>query len=631
MSFKIYKVHFYNIRNFKNTEVVLKNPLLLVGQNDHGKSSVLKILNSLFNEIDDDIIEGKKNIPDNLLDRLNPDREVGHEARRVILHIEIKDGRTRRKYLANSSSHIVPLLITLEASKKKLKFIVGKARRIKESDPRALALFKELRKKTKFLLIPAVRDVGSEAFVNVLRELIKRDALDIFPQGVGGTTKGYRLLKQVREGIKDELIPLVDDEVGKKITEELLMKCESNFNFSFGLNEDKILELVMPHLRPLAKREENIFGVPIDEIGNGIQSMMLFAVLRLLKSKHAKGVNEYYAIEEPELFLHPQAQRQIFEGLMNLSKEGKHILITTHSTILVDRAKFSNIAFVRDSQVFQPNIDDSRREEINTNLTNIHNSEIYFGDFIVFVEGESDKIVLEEVFRKVRKQTKTKSLYGITVVNVGGKTRFAPLIKLLKSYGEYGKPFKWLILIDKDAMRKTDGERAVIRAMKDLGINLPSEIQDKLFTEVDKNCSNEEDALGATNTVNEIIRPHYIHCLPADIEYALITEKTLKIAEQTFKEEGKNYPQEIRSKKKLEYLRKYFGSKGINCEKNNTAEGKKPYLHAKIIKMTPLEELSEPFKQIISCISKEICKDDEVKKIENIFIKETEPKTVVNC
>lgn len=510
----------------------------------------------------------------------------------------------------------------MEASKKNFKFIAGKPRRIKESDPKAITLFKELRKRTKFLLIPAVRDVGSEAFINILRELIRRDALEgILPQEAGGTTKGYRLLKQIREGTQNDLVTLVDDEVGEKISEELLMKCESNFKFSFNLDEDKILELILPHLRPLAKKGENISGIPINEIGNGIQSMMLFAVLRLLKSKHMRGVNEYYAIEEPELFLHPQAQRQVFEGLLNLSKEGKYILITTHSTILVDRAKFSNIVFIRDSQVFQPNIDDAKREEINTNLTNIHNSEIYFGDFIVFVEGDSDKIVMEEVFRKVRRQVKIKSLYSLTIVNVGGKTRFTPLIKLLKSYGEYGKPFKWLIIVDKDALRKTGDERAMIRVMKDLGITLSAETQNKLLEEVDQNCRDEKDGLEVAKTVNGILKEYQIHCLPADIEHASITEKTFKITEQVFKEEGRNYPPEIRGKnKKLGHLRKYFGSKGINCERNDNADGKKPYLHAKIIEKTPLDQLSTSLKEIISSITKEVCTDEENKKIEELFV-----------
>lgn len=378
----------------------------------------------------------------------------------------------------------------------------------------------------------------------------------------------------------------------------------------------------MPHLRPLAKRDENISGVPINEIGNGIQSMMLFTVLRLLKSKHTGVVNEYYAIEEPELFLHPQAQRQVLEGLMKISKENKHVLITTHSPILVDRAKFSDIAFVRNSQVFQPKIEDERRKEINTNLTNIHNSEIYFGDFITFVEGESDKIVLEEVFRKVRKKTNIKSLYGLTFVTVGGKTRFAPLIKLLKSYGEYGMPFKWLIIIDKDAMKKTGNERAIIRAMEDLQINLPTDTQDKLFKEVDQNCRNEEDGLKIVKNVNAELKEHRIYCLPADIEYALVTAKTFKIAEQVFKEEGKNYPPQTRGKnKKLEYLRKYFGSKGINCEKNDDADGKKPYLHAKIIERISLEEFSTSFKEIILYITEKVCTSEENEIIKELFEK----------
>ncbi len=45
------------IRSFKSLHLDLKKTRVLVGPNDHGKSSILKVLDILMNQITDEMIE----------------------------------------------------------------------------------------------------------------------------------------------------------------------------------------------------------------------------------------------------------------------------------------------------------------------------------------------------------------------------------------------------------------------------------------------------------------------------------------------------------------------------------------------------------------------------------------------
>ena len=46
------EIEFLNIRNFRKTSIEFAHDIILVGQNDHGKSSVFKILDVAFNKLE---------------------------------------------------------------------------------------------------------------------------------------------------------------------------------------------------------------------------------------------------------------------------------------------------------------------------------------------------------------------------------------------------------------------------------------------------------------------------------------------------------------------------------------------------------------------------------------------------
>ena len=101
----------------------------------------------------------------------------------------------------------------------------------------------------------------------------------------------------------------------------------------------------------------------ISRKGHGLQRTMIFALIKsysqLLREErdaeeelerennaHNAGAAEefkrrsskstFFIFEEPELYLHPQAQRELFNSLQELAQSSNQIIIATHSSFFVD-------------------------------------------------------------------------------------------------------------------------------------------------------------------------------------------------------------------------------------------------------------------------------------------------------
>ena len=109
--------------------------------------------------------------------------------------------------------------------------------------------------------------------------------------------------------------------------------------------------------------------VSVDQVGNGLQSLLDVA-MTLASHAAQKDKVMYMAIEEPEAFLHPVAQRDISDILRsNLgSNSAMRLLITTHSPIIVDESHYNEVSLVLGRKFFSPSLDNAIREEINTAL-----------------------------------------------------------------------------------------------------------------------------------------------------------------------------------------------------------------------------------------------------------------------
>jgi len=113
----IREIHIENVRGFRNTKFDLERKnVIFVGPNNTGKTSILILLDWLFNEISDGYLTEGSPMPQTWYSILLPARETRNQARRITLRIEIEDGRKRRKYVHENGEDYIQLRFNIRLS-----------------------------------------------------------------------------------------------------------------------------------------------------------------------------------------------------------------------------------------------------------------------------------------------------------------------------------------------------------------------------------------------------------------------------------------------------------------------------------------------------------------------------------
>jgi putative ATP-dependent endonuclease of OLD family len=194
----------------------------------------------------------------------------------------------------------------------------------------------------------------------------------------------------------------------------------------------------------------------ISAVGTGTQSAVMISVLELcLRHKARRGLR-LFVVEEPELFLHPHAQRHVARLLRDIGADpDSQVLITTHSPSLLASVNILDVARLDRSASgattchrISPSLPGI--EKIERILTE-HTCEVLFADRVVLAEGASEAELLPRL--AVAATAGDPALAGgfdranVSVVSVGGKDHFPVFSGLLDQLG-----IGWRILADGDAL-----------------------------------------------------------------------------------------------------------------------------------------------------------------------------------
>ena len=130
----------------------------------------------------------------------------------------------------------------------------------------------------------------------------------------------------------------------------------SKIKFKFGF----------PNVNDLIKKgnivsTENGIETDISEKGNGLQRALALAIIQVYSKVSTKDENTQFLIDEPEIYLHPKAQDKLIDSLVNLSKNGNQVFITTHSPYILRHYREDN-----DSIIILSLKKESNQKEINS-------------------------------------------------------------------------------------------------------------------------------------------------------------------------------------------------------------------------------------------------------------------------
>jgi putative ATP-dependent endonuclease of OLD family len=195
---------------------------------------------------------------------------------------------------------------------------------------------------------------------------------------------------------------------------------------------------------------------PAERKGHGLQRALLFALIRAWAKSLRLGSSAgtatprrssdsvFFAIEEPELFLHPQAQRQLMASLADIAETpGHQVFVTTHSTHFVDLDHYERLAVVtkadptdgtRVRQCAQElfageEAADRKRRFHMAAWVNPDRGELFFARKVVLVEGEAEKAVLPFLARRIGCFDP-----NVSVIDCGSKHNLPLYIEVLNAF-----------------------------------------------------------------------------------------------------------------------------------------------------------------------------------------------------
>lgn len=217
--------------------------------------------------------------------------------------------------------------------------------------------------------------------------------------------------------------------------------------------------------------EEN--GIPrtIEELGTGEEQILALAFAHAYAKAFHGGV--LLAIEEPESNLHPLAQEYLARKIENMAHDGMQIIITTHNSAFINMQNIEGICIVR------------KCEEIGTYLTQISKKQLvhycvekgvpadkikednvsefyytnstkqilegFFAKKIILVEGPTEALSLPIYLKAVGLDTQKE---GVAIISVMGKGNIAKWWRLFTIY-----KIPVYVIFDNDKKNDEDGKK----------------------------------------------------------------------------------------------------------------------------------------------------------------------------
>ncbi len=336
---------------------------------------------------------------------------------------------------------------------------------------------------TKFVLVPAVREVSDEIADNKGTSLYQ--LLDLIVYRQVNAREDIRVFK---EKFESELRSLYSSEnlkelpkLGESITETL---CKFSPGAKLNLNWEDIKPPELPLPKATATLIDDDFEGDISRKGHGLQRALIITVLQHLaltapreninkSEKTAENKIESFkiiepdlilAIEEPELYLHPLRCRYLSKLLSELSTKAdlsgrNQILYATHSPFFIDLYKFDQIRLINkkkppedecaNSRVTQYSLDQAAKdlarisnldEKLFTKdtfrahalpLMDTIANEGFFADAVVVVEGFGDMGALWAMQDIMKKDWAS---LGIAIIPARGKNNIDRPVVIFRGF-----------------------------------------------------------------------------------------------------------------------------------------------------------------------------------------------------
>jgi predicted ATP-dependent endonuclease of OLD family len=419
------------------------------------------------------------------------------------------------------------------------------------------------------IYIPAVKDLTddmktkeSASFGKLLNIL-----LDVIEEDLNEAQEVFNTLREKLNRVYDENgKPLSDKRIQRVIDIESTI--QRNLNETFK-NVSIELEVPPPEIKTILSSativaNDGVRG-SIENKGDGFKRAITFSILRSYvelsytkdwqkeENKSKQKDKFLFLFEEPELYLHPNAQNILFEALALISKNHQ-VLVTTHSPLFFAPEKTKTfIKIKKESEVEKPysiakyiDLENISKKDQSQLISFETSDYAFFSKKIVLVEGDSELIVLPHIAKLISSEYDFRNK-SISLVKTGGKGSF-------KRYKEFFEKFDIEIFMIADLDVLIDGFEKFESSQ-----NI-KDIHSKLMTEVSLLCKDIQQP--KSRKYKDELSKNKNKSLYEQIKNARKeddSELVLELLDEIFSFESKNT--------KLEILKKDFDNKTELLEK----------------------------------------------------------------
>lgn len=475
---KISEVKIEKFRSIKRANFRMNDITAVVGENNAGKTAVLRAINAVLNyKFEESAFISKKhqykpksNSYISIIFSEIPEKQIYAD--------KIYDGVLTVKFS-----------FIYKDNKKKYSIVMGRDE-INIDDN----FMNELSKDIMYVYIPAGRTNKDVTWSenSILKELITSYTAQYTENR--DTISSH--VRQATNKIHDTVLAKLENKINNLYMQNRSM--DFKINFPSDLDYTFLLDRIEISLNEYGS------NYLLQEWGSGTKSLAVIAMHRA--NALIKNGSIVLGIEEPETNLHPQAQKRFIMSLKEqLQCNETQTIFTTHSTVLVDALGHDDILLIRrnseegrgfNSLVSQIPADFWSKYDLEEfkhyQYFNYKNSDFFFSKYVVLGESKNDC----QVFEKLISSQIGNDIADVSFLDAGGVENIKYPYYLLK---ELGIPF--ITVVDRDYFFPYENNNE-LEASRSLATGLP------VYSDVIKNDDVLNDIFSSTTAKQKLVDYH---------------------------------------------------------------------------------------------------------------------------
>ena len=503
---KIENVTISNFRSIIHVNIGFEDLMMFIGQNNHGKSNILYAILFFFGEIkleDLDFFDGTEELYVEILfkeldenDQVTFKKYLTHDNKILVRKSAYRSGSFQyngylnnpiedflqeinaKNYKKREIAETLPFYDKIPQSGTiKIDDIIKSQKEYIEESSSELSFNYEM-EESNFLglksvaqgifgevfFIPAVKNINDDLSSNKTSIFTK-----LYSKVISLITSSDGDIANIKEQVNNQFKKFKKYNENQSINvdrpaELNVFETKLSTNLAeWGVNLE--VEVLSPNIDEVFRSSVNIWihdGIKTDinRKGHGLQRALTFSLIKTLSEQvqeeaSLEGQNRqvskssYFIFEEPELYLHPQAQKSLLYSLENLSLNSQ-VVLCTHSSSLISLEKYKSIAIVRkDNETKETNItqyqeeileEDEKKNFQLVSWINQDRAELFFAKKVILLEGATEKTVIPYIAKKLG-----VFKYEYTLIDCGSKNNIPSYVKLLETF-----KIPYIAVYDKD-------------------------------------------------------------------------------------------------------------------------------------------------------------------------------------